>query len=114
MTFARQGEKKKSQESMHWVCNNNVSMADETLRNPTCKVSQKPDLIKPQFSLLTPHVHRLIRSQDQGFFLGFCDVVKMVIIYNIILANFDYIPNLKVEKTTGSFNILHYLLEIII
>ncbi len=33
---------------------------------------------------MTPHVHHLIRSQDQGFFLGFCDVVKMVIIHKII------------------------------
>ncbi len=26
-----------SQENMHWVCNNNVSLAYETLGNPTCK-----------------------------------------------------------------------------
>jgi hypothetical protein len=38
----------------------------------------------------------------------------MVIIHKIIEANFGYIPNVKVEKTTGSFNILGYLLEIII
>ncbi len=50
----------------------------------------------------------------KGFFLGFCDVVKMVVIHKIIQANFGYIPNLKVEKTTGSFNILGYLPEIII
>ncbi len=59
-------------------------------------------------------MHHPIRSQDQGFFLGFCDVVKIVIIHKIIEANFGNVPNLKVEKTTGSFNILGYLLEIII
>jgi hypothetical protein len=30
-------KKKKCQENMHWVCNNNVSITDETLQNPTCK-----------------------------------------------------------------------------
>jgi hypothetical protein len=54
------------------------------------------------------------KESGPGFFLGFCDVVKMVIIHKIIKANFGYIPNLKIAKTTGSFNILGYLLEIII
>jgi hypothetical protein len=59
---------KKSQESMHYVCNHYVSTAYATLLNPTCKYTRSnlPNLIKPQFSLLTPLVHRLIRSRGQS------------------------------------------------